>query len=75
MNNTVEEVVETTYKELFVEANKRIDDLTLQNDKLGNTLKKALEMIILLDYEVCALDDRFTRKKREEWEAWLLKDE
>lgn len=61
MNNTVEEVVEATYKELFVKYEKALD--------------KAVDMLDLLDSQVCFLDGRFTRKTKEEWEAWLFKDE
>ena len=42
---------------------------------LKKALLKAIDMLDLLDKEVCFLDDRFTRKTKEEWKAWLFEDE
>lgn len=57
----IDEIVEETYKELFVRYEKALD--------------KAIDELDLLDKEVCFLDDRFTRKTKEEWKAWLFEDE
>ena len=56
----IDEIVEETYKEMFVRYEK--------------ALEKAIDMLDLLDGQVCFLDDRFTRKTKEEWKAWLFED-
>lgn len=43
--------------------------------ELENALEKAIDMLDLLDSELCFLDDRFERKTKEEWKAWALKDD
>lgn len=42
---------------------------------LKKALLKAIDMLDLLDSQVCFLDDRFTKKTKEEWKEWLFEDE
>lgn len=64
MNNTVEEVVETTYRELYLKALDKIDELE-------KALDKACE-----ELESLALNKTdFAFIEKEQWKEWLLTDE